>query len=152
MLILWIEDKLLDIEGLREQCKSKGWMVEHKLNFYEALTELADNTRSYNVVVLDTILPAGNIPENVNYKYMPRKGGKLLLEMMRGTGDGQKLLEILPFKKDIYAQHVETPVIILSRTEDFKDECFNLGIEDFFPKSDYDWRALIRTLEVYAKD
>lgn len=152
MQILWVEDKLVDIEGLREQCEFRGWRIEHKSNFFDALAALANGTGVYDVVVLDTILPAGDIPDEDGDKYLPRKGGKLLLEMMRGTGEGKELLEKLPFRKDIHIQHAETPVIMLSRIQDFEGDCFELGIVEFFPKSDYDWRALIRTLEVFGKD
>ena len=150
MNVLWIEDKP-DIGGLLRQCEAKNWHVTVVNNFYDAVQSLASRDTSYVLVMLDIRLPWGeDAPDWIIENYGDaREAGLRLLEGMRGCRDGQKILEGLELAS-LHERHAETPVIVLSRIEETKDACLELGVIEFFGKADYKWRELLAAMSGYA--
>lgn len=150
MRILWVEDNRPDIYGMEAQCEAKGWQLDIINNFYDAAEILAAEENQFDVVVIDIILPWGERSTSVVADNYPEESAGLrLLEAMRGSGEGQGLLEKLGLP-DIHDRHSLTSVIVLSKLEEMEELCSELNIVHFFNKMDYNWKTLLVVLDGFA--
>jgi len=147
MSILIVEDNKTDVAGIVLQCSARGWEYEVCPTFWLAAERLVDCSRSYSLVVLDTILPWGEqVPDVVINNYPNERAGLYLLQAMRECGDGAVIMSTMDLSP-MNMRHVGTRVLVLSRLLDIEEECKNLDVLRYYTKIDYSFREFIALVE-----
>ena len=146
MRILIVEDCLQDVDGILVQCNARHWKVDIAKSCFEAAVLLDNRQNHFDVVIIDIMLPWGaKAPTEVPRMFSDENTGLFLLEAMRGINQGVQVTKAFGLNK--IAEHQHTPVIVLSKINDLRDRCNELGIVEFYSKIEYSYRDLIRAIE-----
>jgi CheY-like chemotaxis protein len=145
MRVLFVEDDGYDVWGVRDQCDVRGWETKRAKTFREALDFLKAG-EVYNAVVLDIMLPWGDVPDKVTQVYSDKEAGLRLLESMRGTGNGAQILHDIE-EEPLDVRHAKTPVIVLTKIAGVEAACNALGALAFFSKGHYQFQVFMTVLE-----
>jgi CheY-like chemotaxis protein len=150
MRLLLVEDDPQDIDGLIAQCEVRGWQYRVAHNFLDALRLLSDREAQFHVVVLDMMLPWGEVPNGITERYTDEEAGLRLFEAMRGVEQGKNIVAELGMPT-ILGRHAQTPVVVLSKIERLEAACRKLDAVDFLGKGDYRFTKLISRIKCAAQ-
>ena len=150
MCILIVEDEMESISGIRQIIKTREWDYEIVNYFCETAAILSDETKYLNILLLDLILPWGiDAPESL-LRLDNRMAGLYILQGMRERGEGHSIFNQLSIKP-LNGRHIKTPIIIFTKLPDKENDCRELGIINFFYKTDYNYEDIIESIEPFIE-
>jgi CheY-like chemotaxis protein len=107
--ILWIEDDYFAIGGLMRPLKKAGYEIDAATSAEEAYRKILDSPVSYDLIVVDLILPASDKESNDQDAQLPLVVHSWKDEKYYGIGLIRWLIEV---------EKIECPVLMLSVVRD----------------------------------